>query len=159
MKKILIVIGGVVIAVAIAAGSFYGGTAYQKNKADQIQENFFSERGGQPPTGGFQTSGNGQFPPGGQGGAFGRGLMGEIQALKDDTLMVTTNDGVVTVKLSATTKIQKTVDAATSDLTSGTTITIMGQQNDDGSISASQIQIVDPSTLQQFAPPATGTAP
>jgi hypothetical protein len=165
LKKILIITGSVIAAVFLCAASFYGGITYQKNKASQIQNDFFTVRGGQPPTGDFQT--NGQFPGGGQfqgtpqpGASFGRGVTGQIQALDGETLMVTTIDNnVVTVHLSDGTKISKTVNATTGDLTSGTTVTIMGQQQSDGSINASRVEIVDPSLMQQFNVQATGTAP
>jgi hypothetical protein len=90
---------------------------------------------------------------------MGRGLTGEVQALNADTLLITTEDGVITVMLSDTTRLQKTSEISAGELTAGTPVTIMGQQNDDGTISAEQILIIDPAVRQQFAPPATGTAP
>ena len=52
MKKVWIILGAVVLAVIIAAGSFYGGMAYQRNQVSQIQASFFASRGGVPRQGG-----------------------------------------------------------------------------------------------------------
>lgn len=163
MKKMILIVVAVILVAAVALGSFFGGAAYQKSQSNKIQEEFFTTRGGQPPSGDF----DGQMPPGGQmqfdssgTGAFaGRGLSGEIQALDGDTLLMTTLDGVITVNLSDSTRILKSVDADADDLQAGTNVTIVGQQQEDGTITAAQIQIIDSELMQQFAPQATGTAP
>ena len=62
MKKILIVVGAILLAGAIAAGSFYGGIAYQTNKVSQAQANFLNARG-QPNGGQLPADGGGVRAP------------------------------------------------------------------------------------------------
>ncbi len=38
MKKVIMIIGAVVLAAAIAAGGFYGGMAYQRSQADATDD-------------------------------------------------------------------------------------------------------------------------
>ena len=134
MKKIIIIVGAVLLAGLIAAGSFLAGMAYQTNKAEQARVNFFNSRGqlgeGQFPQGGQapfegQLPGGGQFRPegqlpgGGQGAFFfGRGgTIGQVKAIDGDTMTLSTAQDVTTVNLSDTTQIEKTVSGSVSDLT------------------------------------------
>jgi hypothetical protein len=146
MKKIIIVVAAVVLAALIAAGSFWGGMAYQTNRANQIRENFMNSRG----------MGGGQFPNGGQGfpmmngtpnasrqGFFGgRGTTGQVKSIDGNVLTLSTAQEVVTVNLSNTTEIQKTVSGTVSDLQPGMRVIVSGQRDNSGSITASQIQIL-----------------
>lgn len=161
MKKIWIIAGVILVVAAIAAGSFYGGVIYQENKASQVQEQFFNARGGQPPTGGFGMQMDGEFQGSGNGPAVfsGRGMVGQIKAVNGDALLVTTDTGVITVHLMDTTIIQKLQDVSADELSEGTSVSIMGQPQDDGSISAEQIQIVDAEALQNMPPQSTTAAP
>ncbi len=59
MKKTFIILGALLIAVLIAAGSFWGGMAYQTRKVSQARADFFNARGGN----GGQALNGGQFQP------------------------------------------------------------------------------------------------
>lgn len=157
-KKILFIVGAVVIVALLSAGSFWGGMAYQSNHAAQIQSNFIAARGGQPPDNipadGSQFQGNGRFG----GNLAGRGTTGEVKSVDGDTLTLSTAQDVVTIHISDSTEIQMTVSGTVADLEPGINVIVIGEQEDDGTITASQVQIIDGSfdfpILQ-----ATGTAP
>ncbi|RPI27831.1 MAG: hypothetical protein EHM70_17380 [Chloroflexota bacterium] len=157
-KKIILIVGAVVIAVTLAMGSFWGGMAYQSNQAAQIQSNFFSARGGQPPDN-FPADGS-QFQGRGPSGEIlaGRGTTGEVKSVDGDTLTLSTAQDVVTIHLSDSIEIEKTVSGTIDDLKPGTNIMVVGEQEDDGSITASQVQILSGSRLFPFIQ-STGTAP
>jgi hypothetical protein len=79
---------------------------------------------------------------GGAGGGFGRGTAGKVTSLDGNTLTITDNQGQkVTVQLSDSTVIEKTVSAGKTDLASGATVTVQGQRGTDGSVSATTIII------------------
>src|SRR3989304_2479328 len=69
MKKTLIIVGVILLVILVAAGSFWGGMAYQTRRASQISANFMNARGltgeGQIPSGAPPATG--QFQPGGAG--------------------------------------------------------------------------------------------
>jgi len=69
-----------------------------------------------------------------------------------DTITLSTPQGDVKVK-TAEAKIQKTVDGTVADLETGQRITVQGQRNDDGSYSASLVQVVPES--ERAAQPAS----
>jgi len=45
MKTTLLIIGKFILLVLVAAGSFYGGMAYQTNQASQVRQEFMGARG------------------------------------------------------------------------------------------------------------------
>ncbi|HEX7973360.1 MAG TPA: DUF5666 domain-containing protein [Anaerolineales bacterium] len=154
MKKVLIIIGAVVLALAIAGGSFYGGMAYQNNQQAQTRANFLRSRGitdnGAGGNGGFTGAGQG----GGQGGrGFGGGTTGQVKSLNGSTLMVSTAQNVTTVNLTASTIIEKSVPGATTDLQPGERVIVTGQRDSNGVVTASQVLIVP-----QVATPAGAAA-
>jgi len=175
MKKVLMIVGAVILAGLIAAGSFWAGMAYQTNKVEQARANFFNARGqlgeGQFPQGGQapfdeQLPGGGQFLPegrssgGGQGAFFGRGgRFGQVKTIDGNTMTLSTAQDVITVNLSDATQIEKTVTGSVSDLQPGTRVTVIGQEEKNGSLTARRIQIL--SENANFPPdnPPPGTEP
>ena len=86
MKKVLIILGAILLAALIAGGSFYAGIAYQTNQADQVRARFMQDRGmteGELPQPGQFHGGN--MPQGGQphsGVDFtGRGTTGVVKTI------------------------------------------------------------------------------
>ena len=164
MKKVFLILGIVLAAALLSAGSFYGGMTYQSNKNQQAQANFFAARG-QAQDG--QAQGNGQFPgegqlPSGRQGAFfgnGGGAIGQIKSIAGDVIQLSTSQNVTTVKLSSDTVIRKTVEGTLADLEPGMRITVTGERDSDGNITAAQIQVVETSVLEMPAPSRTPTAP
>jgi len=164
MKKIMIIVGAVVIAGALAAGSFFGGMTYQSNQVNQVRTNFVNSRGsasgGQFPNDG-QVPNDGQFPNVGQDPGFlgSSGTTGQVKSIEGNVLKVSTAQDVTTVNLSASTQIQKSGPAATSDLQPGVRVMVTGQRDADGNITASQVMILNTSPSGTTNPSATGTAP
>ncbi|MFH1207337.1 MAG: hypothetical protein V1668_01895 [Patescibacteria group bacterium] len=144
MKKTFVVI----IAVVLLAGTggFFAGMQYDKSKntnadlsasalANMTQEQrqtFFQER---------QQTGAGT----GQRGsirASGNFAAGEIIAKDDKSITIKLQDGgSKIVFLSDTTPVTKSAEGALTDLTIGQQVTASGTTNQDGSITAQNIQI------------------
>ena len=150
MKKIWIVIGAVLLAVLLGAGSFYGGMAYQRNQQNQIQARFFQSRG--LPGGGFGNNGN-DF---GQRRSFfgGGGVTEQVKSLDGNTLIISTAQNTTTVNLTGSTQIEKPATGSTADLQPGVRVVVNGQTGADGNITADQITIIN---TNLFNPQATST--
>lgn len=141
MKKILMIVGVIVVVLLVAGGSFWGGMTYQSNRVSQIRANFFNARGGMP-EGGF-TQGM-QPPSDAQGRAFigGRGTTGEVKTINGNVMTVSTAQDVITVNLSDSTRIEKTESGTIADLQPGTQVMVIGQSDSDENITADQVTII-----------------
>jgi hypothetical protein len=165
MKKILIVLGAIILATLIAAGSFWGGMAYQTKQAEQVRLRFMQERGmteGEMPQPGQFPGGylpQGMQPPSGEMEFPGRGTMGVIKTIDSDGFTISTAQEVITVNLTEDTRIQKNVSVAITDLQPGVQVTVTGQEDNDGTITASQILIVNSDQSGPGFPPPAGTEP
>lgn len=121
MNKTLISI--IVVAIVIGGASFYGGMLYGKSTRPDLSANLNRQRG------------NGAQQNGGFSG-------GKIIKKDNNSITVGLNNGGSQIILfSDTTKIMKSVQGLTNDLTSGEQITVNGSKNQDGSITAQSIQI------------------
>jgi hypothetical protein len=89
----------------------------------------------------------------------GRGTIGVVKTIDGDVLTISTAQDVTTVTLSADTRIEKNVSATLTDLQPGVRVMVTGQADQDGNISASQIQIVNDATTGIANPPPAGTEP
>ena len=135
-KKVII---SVVVCLVIAVLSFWGGLMYVgkniKNANLSRQGNFSQNGFGQ----------NGGTRIGGQGmrGGMGGGLVsGEVLSMDQKSITVKLRDGGSKIVLfSPNTKVEKTVDGATSDVVTGKTVMVTGTANSDGSVSATSIQL------------------
>ena len=145
----------VIVGIIVAAGAFYAGMQYDKSKntsadlsasvlANMTQEQrqtFFQER---------QQTGAGA----GQRGtirANGNFAAGEIIAKDDKSITIKLQDGgSKIVFLSDTTPITKSAEGTPADLTIGQQVTASGTTNQDGSLTAQNIQI----RPAQTSPPA-----
>jgi len=119
------IIAAVVIIILIG-GSFYGGMFYGKRQA----------RTGFPGAGGsFQTRINR-----GNGGNF---ISGDIISKDNNsiTLQIPNSGGSKIIFYSETTQINKSATGTSEDLIKGTSVSITGTTNSDGSITAQSIQI------------------
>ncbi len=143
MNRIVIIVVGVLLALLIAAGSFYGGMVYGENRA-QAEMPVFANAEGTP---GWR----GQFgaPPGGQAGtdrrqfsgAQGGSLFGEIQSLGSGEMTIIDQNGKqVKIHVTDTTLIQKQAEVTLADLQEGEMVAISGSQETDGSITARMVQ-------------------
>jgi len=138
-KKWLIV--AAVVVLAVGAGSFWAGMAFGESRANQALQRLFQERfggqGGQFPVP-FQT------PQPGQGGAerFAGGILGTIEAVEGDALVITTQEGTIRVRITDTTLVEKYTTVAIGDLESGERVAVSGTRNEDGSYTARSIQVL-----------------
>jgi hypothetical protein len=157
MRKPVIFLGAVLGVLVVAGGSFFGGMAFERNRRTNVQEQFFADRGfgagGEAPL--FGSGGpQGEFVPfgnvGGAGGqaAVGRGANGTVESLEGDTLQLTTAEGEITVTLTDETVLTLTATAERSDLQVGARVTVIGERDDSGDITAAVIQIL-PDTPQE----------
>ena len=150
-RNILIAAGSVVLACVIAAGSFFGGAAWQRGRdgsSATISANTADRQNGLNSSG---QGGPGQTGPGGQGfrlGAFRGGTSGTVQAISGNNVTVKLADGTVeTVTITADTVIAKSQTAAAADLAAGETVQILGTPGgnaaggDSGTLTARQITI------------------
>jgi uncharacterized protein Veg len=149
MKKTVIIIVALLVLMAVVAGSFWAGMSFGQARANQGREQFRGP-GGQGP-GLFGTpqpgqGGSGPFgtPQPGQGGPgqFGGGIMGTIEALEGNTLVVTTQEGTIRVQTTDTTLIEKYTTVAISDLEAGEGVVVSGTRQDDGSYTARSIRVL-----------------
>ena len=131
-----------IIAVLIAGGGgYFLGVAHGKGEVSTTVTS---------------TSGLG-FSGGGSGGSFGGGgfagrrgggagggfVVGTISSVGTGTITVenASTGASQTVDLSSTSTITKTVAGAISDLGIGTTVSVIGSQNSDGSVQATSVTI------------------
>jgi hypothetical protein len=124
------ILGGIVTALVIAGGSFYGGMAYAKSTTPS--------RG--------QFTANGQFA--GATGANRTGMRtggftaGQILSKDATSITIKMQDGSTKIILiGSSTQIMKTSTGSQDDLAAGTEVTVTGSANSDGSITAQSVQI------------------
>ena len=131
-SKILI---PVVVALVVGAGGFFAGMQYQKRKVPALGD-FQNMRGlfGQGTR--AQIS---EIPLQNQG----RPVSGEIIAQDEESITVKLTDGssrIVFVSESA--KINKLISSVKDDLVEGMQVFVTGNENSDGSMTASLLQII-----------------
>jgi hypothetical protein len=147
-RKVLAIVGGIILILAVAGGSFYGGTVYAQQQTANARAAFFADRGGG--TGGSGGTGGGD---GGTGGGFfgggsganggGRrgGAAGQIKSIDGDTITLSTPQSEVKVTLTDTTPIEKVVTGGRADLQVGQRIVVRGNPDSSGNITADNVQI------------------
>jgi outer membrane lipoprotein SlyB len=146
----------VVVVIAVGVGAFFGGRA-SKTSSTQTAT-----------LGGLAGNQTGQFPGSGrtQAGMSGanvsdlRGgfVSGSIISTDDSSITVKTADGSSKIVLiSDSTKISKTEDATKSELTTGADVVVTGTSNEDGSVTATRINLG--TALPAGGAPPSGTAP
>jgi uncharacterized protein Veg len=136
MKKTVIIIVALLVLVAVVAGSFWAGMSFGQARANQGRQQFRGP-GGQGP-GLFGT------PQPGQGGAerWGGGIMGTIEAVEGNTLVVTSQEGTIRVQTTDTTLIEKYTTVTIGDLEAGEGVMVSGTRQDDGSYTARSIRVL-----------------
>ncbi len=150
MRKAIIIIGAIVLAVVIAGGSFYGGMAYQRNQTDRIRNQFLASRG---------LGGNGLTGANGQRRGFfgGGGATGQVKSFSGSTITLSTPQNVTTVNLSKTTRIEKAAPGAASDIQAGEQVIVTGQRDSSGNINATQILILNSSQTSASGQQTSGS--
>ncbi len=125
MNKTNKIIYGVVVLLIIAGGSFYGGMLYGKTQSPKLGAG----------NGNFQTRINR-----GGGGGF---ISGDIisKDASSITLKLQNSSSSKIIFYSDTTQINKYAAGTSNDLSAGTSISVAGTANSDGSVTAQSIQI------------------
>lgn len=127
-----------IIAVVVVGGfAFYGGMQYGKSSLSGAPASdtasFRGARGGQ-----------------GQRGQNGGFLSGSVLSKDNQSITVKTQDGNTHIVFYASsTSVMKPSPAPMSDIAAGTSVTIAGTPNSDGSITAQSIQIRSASSSRQ----------
>lgn len=129
MNKASKIILGIVILLIVGGGAFYGGVSYGKSQTNASTTAARASFAGRP----------------GRTGAAGAGFtMGTILSNDGSSITLqlpTTTGGSKIILYSPTTQISKTASGTATDLATGTTVTVTGTANSDGSITAQSIQI------------------
>lgn len=155
MKKIILLIGIVILLALTAGGSFWGGMQYQTQRSEQIRADFFTARGQTPQGGvpgqmpGFPQGDLGEQPGGQAPGGFGGNTIGVIKTIEGNVLTISTAQDVSTVTLSENSQVNQTVTVSISELQPGMRISVRGQEDAEGSIVASIITILATDTTEE----------
>ena len=119
--------GVVVLAIGLAGGA-------------GLHAAFASDSTPQQTQAGRGPGGYGGFRgQGGQGGAGGAATVGTVVSASDSELVVKTQNGDVTVKLTGETDFEITAKGKAGDLKTGEQVVVTGQ-NTDGSVTASSVR-------------------
>ncbi len=122
----------VIALIAVGGGSFYGGMQYGKSSGG-VRGARFQGGAGQFQGGNFKTGMN--RPQGG-------GTIGEVLSKDDKSFTVKLlAGGSKIVFYSASTTVGKMTDGSLADVATGTNVSVVGTPNQDGSITATQVQI------------------
>lgn len=148
LRRPMIIVLAILAAAVAAGGSFFGGIAFQRSRQTNAQQQFFADRGFAPgglaPSSGAPAGGLGAFgdPSGMTGsGGPGRGASGTVESLEGDTLTLSGAEGEVTVRLTDETVITLTARGAREDLQPDAQVTVIGERDDAGVITAIAVQI------------------
>jgi len=153
-KNLYLVIGAIVLAgVAFWGGMTFSAKSGQANSFANFQ-NMTPEQRQQRIS---QLGANGGFRRGGAGGV---GLTnGEILSADAGSITIKMHDGSSKIILVGdSTKVTKSVDATSADLTQGENVMVNGTTNSDGSLTAQTVQIV-PAPVTPTPASGEGTAP
>ena len=155
MNRTVKIVLGVLVAVVIAAGCFYGGVAFGQNRAQATATASGNAQGlrGAPGQAGMMPPGQASTDNGQITGLSGGMLFGQIQAIGDGELTIKDESGQqILVYVTDTTLIQKQAEVTVADLQEGETVVVSGSQGTDGSITARMLQV---SSSQGFGQPGS----
>ncbi len=129
---------GVLAALVVVAGvgGYFLGSNAGRASANAARSRFLAERmGGQGGNGGSGRLATGMFPGGG-------GTMGTVKSIEGNTIIVTTRDGEVKVQVRDNTAVRKMADGTLQDVQPGLRITVAGQADTAGVVTADSIQLM-----------------
>jgi len=145
LKNIILICAGLVLSVALSVVTLACSSASPVTTSSSTTTTTITTTAGSTTT---STTTTAQRP----------GANGTIAAINGDTLTLTTRQGQVTVNVSSSTTIEKTVSGTIDDLGQGDFVTISGTTDNTGNLDATSIMIrPQGETNQSF--PTTGTPP
>jgi hypothetical protein len=140
-RRVLIGVGILVLVILAAGGGFVYGTSVGERRARQTRLQPGQRRFGAQ---------EGQFaPPAFQQGQAGGNILGTIDTVEGDTLIVSTEDGPLHVQTTDTTLIQKYSSVDVTALQAGDQVMISGSRADEGTITARSIRALQWSQMVQ----------
>ena len=133
--KTTIAVTAIICLLVGAAGGYFGrGFVRQNRPLDPIGNRGMFQSGMENFPG--RSGQNSQMPGGGR-------VIGEVQSIADGRLTIQTpNNSSQIVLVNSTTTYQQITSGSASDVTPGTQALVTGQQNPDGSTTATAIQII-----------------
>lgn len=143
-KSFIILVVTVVILGGIIGGAFVGGIAIGKSQGqDEINQDTqsrlgeFASRFGKGELQKEMPQPGSQFP----GSLLGkRGTMGTVEKIEGNVVTITTMQGAtIRVLISDSTAIQKMAEGELADISPGASVTVSGEQQEDGSIKATSV--------------------
>ena len=131
-----ILTGIVVLAIGLGGGAGLHAAFASDSSSNQPQAGGRGAGG----YGGFRgQNAPGQYPGGGQGGGQGGGTIGTVVSASGSELVVKTQSGDVTVKLTGNTTYEITAKGTAADLKAGEQVVVSGQ-NSNGTITANTVR-------------------
>jgi hypothetical protein len=122
-----LIITAIIVAIVAGGAGFFGGMKYQQSKMPNFPRNFQGQRG--------QVNGN-------NANQGLRPVSGTIISQDEGSITLKLADeSSKIILLTDSSTINKTEEGTKEDLTEGTEVTVFGQANSDGSITAQNIQI------------------
>ncbi len=122
-NKILIAAAAALVLV-VGVASFFAGSAYGQQQAQNIRFEFFRDRLAPAAAQGDPTQGQ----PGQRGQAGRVAAAGTVKSVQGNKIEVSTRNGVVTVTVDSQTQILKTVTTTLADIQPNQNITVMSDQ-------------------------------
>ena len=149
--KIRTLIGGIIIAIVFFGIGMVAGKHGNANRGQMGDRSAMQAN----PAGGNWQGGMQNGAAGARTGGANRGggvAMGEIISSDATSITIKLQDGgSKVIYLTESTPVMKSTTGAKSDLVTGTTVTVMGTPNADGSVAASSVQIRPAGTIAPSA--------
>ncbi len=123
----------VVVAVVFGGGGFFGGVKYQESKTPTVAARTGAGAGAAGGFAGRRTGG---------GGSAASFVSGQVLSVTSNTITVKNMaGGSEIVILAPSTQYRKAVDGTVSDVTVGSQVTVTGNTDSTGSLTAQSVQI------------------
>jgi len=133
-----VIAGLVVLAIVAAVGGYLVGHNAGFQQANNARAAFMAQRFGQG------ANGQGTFTGAARQG--GMGTTGTVKSVDGNTVVVTTRNGDVKVKLSQDTAVQKMAEGSVQDIQPGLRIVVTGDTDSGGTINARSVQVLPASS-------------
>jgi hypothetical protein len=146
MKRAGMGLLAVAVLAVVAGGAFWAGTRVGENRALQdparlFQQRFRGQEGAFPGVLGTPPAEREGAQLGREGALrIGGGILGTIEEIEGNTLVIDTGQETIHVQTTDTTLIEKSMTVTVGDLEIGEQVTVAGSRNEDGSLTARSIR-------------------